>query len=511
MAQIPVRLNLTSKGFPLLSEKQGRTVIIPGQDLTGNPYSPAREEVDGSIAMPEIYYGHNIIPTAQGYQSAAYRTLSLPPAGTANDFSSTLVLRDSAGNKAYLAPTTGGRNYILKTYLGGWIRIADILPTGNGLVTTAYVNGLTYIWFEGVGCYTYNFTSDTLVPVILAGLTPANIRGITTAAGFLVAFGPTYLYWSSSIDPTDFIPSLTTGAGGGNVQDLKGTITTVIPHKLGFMIYSTYNIIIGFYTANIRFPFSYKEVQGSGGLAQQRYVDIDPVSGDHYAWTTSGLQLVTAQVTNGVFPEITDFLAGLYYEDFNETTVTFTQQFLAAPMVKKITTVADRYLILSYGPTSLTYALIYDTVLKRMGKLKINHVDCFEYLLLNTNAVDTPKNSVGFLQADGTVVIASFSADNIYAEGVMLLGKFQFARPVTAELYQICLENVRQDYAFTCRDLYSIDGKTTAGIATGYLQAASGLFRDYRFRASGLNHSLLFTGAFDMVSIVAYFSMNGYR
>lgn len=506
MAQIPFRINLGASGFPFLSELSGRTIVVPQLDQ-----SAPRTEIE-PVAVPCAYYMHNVIPTAQGYSSVVYQLLNLAPADTDNTFLNVFVIRDAAGNKAYLAVTTSGRNYILKTYLSGWIRTTDVAPlVAGGLVTTAYVNGVTYIYYQQVGCYTYNFATNVLAVQALTGLTANLIFGITTSNGFLIAYGSAVVYWSSTVSVTDFTPSIITGAGGGAVQDLKGAIVTVIPHKLGFMIYSTYNIVVGIYTANIRYPFALKEVVGSGGLANARLVDKDPVSGDHYLYGTSGVQLATSQITNSVFPELTDFLAGGYFEDYDESTGVFTTTFLSAPMVKKITSVADRYVVFSYGISVLTHALIFDTALNRFGKLKFTHVDCFEYLLLGAAPVDAPRNSIGFLQADGTVKLLSMAINAPYADGTIMFGKFQLTRQSICDLLSVEMENVRQDASLTVHDRATLDGKNLSARPTGYLAQTNGLFRQYRFRSSGLNHSLEISGAFNFTSIVMYFGQGGWR
>lgn len=507
MAQIPLRIGLTNTGFPFLSDSQGRTVIIPGFDVTGQSTAAS----DPNVAVPEIYYGHNIVPTAQGFRAVPYRTIADAPSDTDNFFQTIHTLRDSSGNKAYLGCTSSGRNYILRYPGTGWIRTTDY--GGGAAVTTAYVNGVTYIYYAGVGCKFYNFSTNALTSQTLTALTAADVLGIFASNGYMLAYTAVYVFWSSTIDPTDFTPSLVTGAGGGSVQDLKGIISCVREHEAGFVVYSNYNMIMGNYTNNIRFPFNFKEVLGGGGLSDPRHVAIDPVTEGHYSYTSSGLQLVGSRATEPIFPELTDFLAGLIYEDFDYSTDTFSSTSLAAQLLKRITSVADRYIVFSYGTSdaAFTYAIVFDVSLRRFGKLKCTHIDCFEYVLLETNAVDNARNSIGFLQADGTVYIASLSDNNQYAEGVVLLGKFQMARQNAVDLCSVEVENVRQDYQFSCTDLYSIDGKNTSGAVAGYEMQATGLFREYLFRTSGMNHSLLLKGAFDLTSVQAFFGMGGYR
>jgi len=89
---------------------------------------------------------------------------------------------------------------------------------------------------------------------------------------------------------------------------------------------------------------------------------------------------MSSQKAQIVLPEITDFLAGKVFEDFDEVTKELSLTELTATMKKKTKFISSRYLIVSYGITEFTHALIYDIALERLGKLKIAHVDCFEYL-----------------------------------------------------------------------------------------------------------------------------------
>ena len=512
MPQVVFRVDLKdSRGFPLLSEFLGRTVMMAGQDLQ-LPKRLITGGVEGNLASPDIYYCHNVIPNNQGYQSISYKQLAIAPYNTDNTFTQIFTLLDGSGNKAYFAITLSGNCYVLLNYLSGWVQTTSVAPsTYGGLVTTAYVNGITYIYFSGVGCYQYNWTTNTLDPVSLTGLVPSAILGIAESKGFMLAYSTTTCVWSSAITPTDFTPSIITGAGGGSIQGLKGTVVFAKRYKYGLMLYSTYNCIAVIFTGNANYPFNFSQVPGSGGISAPWYVDIDPVTSEHYAYTTDGLQLVTYQQSNNVLPEITDFFAGARFEDFNETTGVFTTTTLSSPMLKRITTIADRYVIFSYGIDTYTYALVYDTTLQRLGKLKVTHVDCFEYVLFGSAAIDSPRTSVGFLQADGTVLVASFTIDPLFGSGVMIVGKFQLDRAHTFTLQNIELENVPQASNFVCSDMYTIDGKTVAGIVPGYLLSSSGMMRTYGFNISGMNHSILFTGAFSLDSILLRGNEGGYR
>lgn len=507
MGQITYRANLSAKSIPLLSESFGRSVIVGDKDQNFNRQVTATEDSDKDIGIPQIYYGHNIMPTAQGMESIGYDPVT-PAVDGEMGFESIYVIRDAAENKAYFAHTDAGFNYVQEVGSSTWTKINDVSSTG--LISVAYVSGVSYIYFANVGCYKYDFTTNLLVAVPLTGITPANVIGVAAAAGYLITWTETEIAWSSTVDPTDFTPSIITGAGGGPVESTKGKITIVVTNFLGVIVYTTANAVAGVYSGNSRFPFNFREIIGAGGVASLDLIASGSGGGSQYAYTTSGLQLINSQTTQTVFPEITDFVAGEYFEDFNEDTLTFSTQILAAPMMKKLTVVSDRYLIMSYGVNSLTHAIVFDLVQKRFGKLKFPHVDCFELELLAPEVVETPRKSIGFLQADGTIRNVNFSVSSQFSNGVMLCGKYQYVRSRLLTMDGICLENVRAGANFNVYDLYSLDGKNNLR-QRAYLKSNLGLYREYNVHATGVNHSLLFMGAFYMVSLVLEFHVNGRR
>jgi len=502
MAQFVYRANLSAKTFPFLSENWGRSVIMPGPDNTYNFKVASPEDQDKDAGIPQIYYCHNVLPFGQGFQTIGYLPIVSPVPG--KSFTTQFLLRDGADNKAYLGITTSGE-WLINT--GGlWLSKG----TYGTQVTTAYVSGITYIWVSGVGCYKYDFGTSAFVSVTLTGLTIAGILGIAPSFGYLIAWTKNSVAWSSTIDPTDFTPSLTTGAGGGGVEGAKGSITFCLPHTLGFMVYTTSNVVVAMYSGNARYPFQFREIVNSGGCASQELISYDANTGNHYAYTTSGMQLISTQAGQTVFPELTDFISGQLFEDFDESTLTFSSAALTAAMAKKLTVVADRYIVLSYGISSLTHALVYDMIQKRWGKLKIPHVDCFEFQLTNPGVFEIPKQSLAFLQADGTIKIASFSLTASSASGCILLGKYQYVRARLLQLDQIDIENVHSSN-FSLKVLTALDGKNGVFTTPTAGPGSVGLQRSYYTRAIGMNHSILCLGNFNLASLVLTFNVHGKR
>lgn len=508
MAQVVYRGNLSAKSFPFVSENFGRSIIVSGPDQNFSRQLVASEDQDKDIGIPQVYYCHNVMPHGQGWQSVGYTSI-LPSAGSNYNFSNIYLLRDGSDNKIFMGVNTNGDMYVSDGTGAPWVYKQTV--TAGKLITTAYVSGITYIYVANVGCYKYNFATNAFVSVTLTSLTAANILGITYSAGYLIAWSNSTVAWSSTTDPTDFTPSLNTGAGGGAVESARGAINYCVPHTLGFVVGTADNCVAALYQNNNRYPFQFREIVNSGGMTSLDLVTWDANSPNLYAYTTSGIQLISTQQTQTVYPEITDFISGRYFEDFDESVNAFTTTVLNSAMQKKVAMVSDRYFIVSYGINELTHAIVFDMSLKRYGKLKVTHVQAFTYHLAAPGILETPRQSLGFLKKDGSVSIVDFSIGSPSLNGVLILGKYQYARSRWLQLDAIELESVRATQSFSLTVFSSYDGKSNDLITTPTLAQATGLTRKYTCRAVGVNHSLLFKGGFMCDSLVLTFNIHGKR
>jgi hypothetical protein len=248
----------------------------------------------------------------------------------------------------------------------------------------------------------------------------------------------------------------------------------------------------------------------SGGMTSLDLVSWDANSSGLYVYTTSGLQLISTQQTQTTNTEITDFISGSNFEDYDDVTKTFTETHLVAPMTKKLTVVADRYLVISYGVSGLTHAIVYDLITKRYGKLKVPHVQCFTYELPSVGILETPRQSFAFLQTDGKVVRVDFDIASTTSNGTAILGKYQYVRARNLILDTICLESTRVGQSFALTLMTALDGKNPVN-STPDLLSASGQQRLYGTRAEGKNHSLLLEGGFMLNSLILQFHIGSKR
>ena len=504
MAQRFYKVDIGNSIFPMLSEQQTRTTI---GSTTGK--ESAGENKVG------VAYCHNVLPSQYGFDSIGY--ISKIPASVFlpvdESFIDVRVIYGNARTRIHLAWDSEGTVYALFGTSLLWIPLSSTIPDTRSptfsaeSVTVGTVNGVSYIFYSGIGAFVYNETTNQMDPVTLVGLTIADILGVVASSGYLIAYTVNAVAWSSTLIPTDFTPSTVTGAGGGDVAGTAGDIIFCTSNTLGILIYSDANVIAGTYTGNTQFPFKFREVDSSkGGLALDKTA-YEANSSEQFVFSKAGLQSINSRKAENILPEVTDFLAGRRFEDYNETTKLYevTDLIASATMLKKIKYIASRYLIISYGLTEFTHAIVYDTALQKLGKLKITHVDVFEYIF---DQSEISKESIAFVLASGEVKLVDFSADT--STGVIILGKLQFVRSRFITLQGVEVENVETGDTLDVSSQVSLDGKNFTSVQAT-LADSDGNFREYVFRSTAKNHSLVFIGKFNLVTAQVRYVIAGRR
>lgn len=529
-----------------------------GLDMNFNRQIQSQADPDKDRGIPQIFYGHNIVPTGQGFQSVGYDK-KIPGLNGVSSFDRLINIKDSSDNQFLfslgLSLGGGSNNFIFDASIvpNLWNSVSPFAQgtfVSKPMVTTAYIRGNQYIFFQGLGCFQYQNLAgvQSLVPVVLAGLAINNILGITQSNGYMIAYDIKTVYWSNATLETDFVPSLQTGAGSGGVTDAKGRIIACLPLINGFIVYTTKNAVGANFTGNIRFPFIFKEVASSNGITDIEQVSFEANSAFHYVLTSAGVQKVDKIQAEELFPELSDFLEGEIFEDFDENLLQFSLSYLSSQLRTKVVFVSSRYLIISYGVNSgsFTHALCYDFAFKRWGKFRINHVDCFEFsqpnfygsrtyaqlagniysslrgtsysqLSTQQSIAEIPKKNIGFLQQDGTVQVVNFDFGSTTHDGVLILGKFQHERT-----RRIChqtseFENRVQGANFKYFILPTEDGKNylpavlPLAVNDEVDNPAVGENVKYEQRIDCRNFSTGFVGSFHIVSGVIDWTLGGRR
>lgn len=529
---------LNAAQFPLVANLQNRTVVLPRYDANvKTPRAFHGTDESANFNIPQLAYCENVVPTAEGLQSVTFTKVVDGLPGV-TDFDQVITLRDSEENNFLFCPAAG-KNYIYTAMYPTWTSTNPFPISNTGLVTRAYVNGRTFICYEKLGIYEYDPVTNTFNSVSITGLDLSSIRGIGNSSNYLLAFSDITVYWSSLVDPTDFTPSLTTGAGNGTPQDVKGKIRAVLGISGGFVIYTTRNAVGAMFTNNARSPFIYKEINNSGGIDSYEQVTSEQNAGPHYAWTTGGLQKITLQSAEAVSAEVNDFISGRMWDWFNKTnTSVVTEYYQGIEFPVKVTYVNSRFLVLSYSTLSSTYynyALIYDTALRRWGKVKFDHVDCFFYTypnlygdlsyeqLANTLYDDfdnvrylnlatgleskiPSKLAVAFVQSDGSVYILDMNYNKVVNhDAVAIFGKFQFDRSRNIGLQRVTVEGVYNPGNSTPSnfELYAIsnwDGYNAAAVKKLTKIREQGKAVTFAGRVIGENVTLVMRGTFALTS-----------
>jgi len=316
MAERFYEINLHDPNFALLSEQQTRTII-----------GATKERESTGDNRPGIAYMHNVMPSEYGLDSVGYNTVIPPvalPAGVS--FSDVRVAYGDAKSKIYIAWDSLGNVYVLINGFTIWLSLPATIPSTKASifstesVTIGTVNGVSYIYYSKIGAFNYNEITRQLDAVTLTGLNISATLGVVASSGYLVAYTDIAIAWSSTLDPTDFIPSQVTGSGGGNVAGTAGAILFCVSNTLGLLVYTANNTLAGTYTGNVQFPFKFREIQNSEGGISLDKVAYEANGSKQYVFSKAGLQALDSRGAEVIIPEVTDFLAGKRFETYNEIT-----------------------------------------------------------------------------------------------------------------------------------------------------------------------------------------------
>jgi len=523
MAFYTIRVNLSASEFPMLIANDGRSIISAGFDQNFVSIITAVTSLDKGI--PQVIYMQNVLPTKEGFKSVHYDQIIPPPAIAVLTEVYQIKVSSSYGDILLAPGVSRYTNFVLdpNVSLVTWsVTSAFGSPPPTALVTTATVQGITYICYSKYGIYQYNTGALHLVPVTFTALVVANVVAICEANGYLIAVTETAVAWGAVTNPTDFTPSLITGAGGGLLQEAVGKILMVAKVAGGFIVYCEGNMVAEQFTANGNYPFIATAIEGSAGLGNTGYNLFNPGDaiafgdnlGFHFAWTTNGLMQVTLNQAKLILSGVTDFIASNLIETFDWNTNIFTVTQLNLDLCVELKVIGERYLVISYGTANNTYthAIIYDFILLRLGKLAINHCCVFEINNVDFGDNGQINQQMAFVNSTTGISILNPNEATGFL-GVLLLGKFQFQR--TSMMVFLGAEvEVKQSFTNPSMELWvypTNDGKTFLPAQKIINQESATNIQIYSGKITGKNISLMIKGNFDVTSVVLNFTTGGTR
>lgn len=466
-----------------------------------------------------------------------------------------IILKDAKETPAILIPGGGLNAILIPSAIGGsWFKLQQFTASGQ-IVSFAYVNGRFFVFYEKQLLLEYASATTSMTDVSASLVFPAGfditmVRGIGTASNYMLLFTDITVLWSSPADPLNFNRALNNGSGFQIPQDVASQITCIKQISGGAIIYTLRNAVAMTFTNNAAAPFVFRGIPNSGGVLTERQVAAEGVDAAHYSWGTGGMQRVNLQIAVTIMPELADFLTANWYETYDYVNHQVVGAQAGSYFSVKLTYVGQRYLIVSYGlnADTYTYALVYDTLSERWGKLRINHVDVFTYPYPKNNSAGTgwryadipsdytaydnlrildlfttlpsaaveSKKTIAFLAADGSTSIVATdynaSSNQIGQKSVVIIGRIQEDRNHMTTLHQIEVEGIDgTEQAPRIFDLYSIDGKQISGIAEylAYDVTPDATYNNYLGTTTAKTHQLAFEGDFQLTSLLVQLAKHG--
>ena len=543
MAQISYRANLSAAVFPMSLSRASGSVIIPGPDQNyDRRLDPTGEQKTPGI--PQAIYLENVLPSVEGYQSVGYVS-SNPLPFPATEFVILEVKRPDGHWPILMAFRINTvQVYFYQDIAAGWVEIPSVgavavFPADPSLYFTTVIAGNIVIWVDG-SSYLYTYGGSDVLTYNNADYTPSGVLDdvvcVLSSYNYYILVKNTpqgvSVLWSSLLAPFNFVPSLVTGSGGGQIITTQGNAVSALPCPEGFYVYTKNNIIFAIYTGNSRYPFKFIPVKDSQGISTSLdvYSDLDESAG--LVFTRQGqFHIVSSDRAQQVAPELSEFLerANTYdsYDKVNNVVSTGRR-----PLgYRKVRPYAfgSRYLCVSIKETSaedneiFDAVIILDKLLNRYGKLKFQHTRLFTYMEYKGDLITGIRSDrlvLGAIDANTREVIRwtfvrepgeADLSPAINHNAVLILGRFQYARSREICVDEIVLEGSdgKNSPDTTVAVFPSRLGKSfdTPQIPHYVADASDNSVRRFYSTAEGRNVSLAIKGSFELSNVELVFHL----
>lgn len=553
------KVALNNANFPLISTKAQRAVFVPGLDAA--PRTPRvfmGSDASADYNMTQVIYAENVMPVAEGVRSVGYLPTipAATPATTA--FNSVFPLRDANENFVLFSPASNS-NFVHNPNTNTWTSLGGIaaisghaLAAGlnpvNSRVTYAYVDGRTFVCYSrlqssavtpvDLSIYEWQSATSTLVLATTVQNLPfaaGTIDGIASSSGNLIVWSNLTIAWApfngAAFNFQPFLNGAFTGAGHQIPEDIQGAITSIIGTSGGFVAFTRRNAIAANYHAEtLASPWIFREIPNAGGLENYEQATVEGSAANIQAYTTAGMQSITLNSAETTHGEVADFIAARQAESYDFNTQSLTTGRVSVNLFTKLTNIGNRYLVVSYGyfPGVFSFALVYDVVLRRWGKLRILHRDCFTYVYpsgaapltyaalldvqysdtalasyaeanVTNNGITAAHNAMAFLQADGTVLLAAWSQRETVDQAVVIIGRVQLTRQRNTQLNRLEIEGLE---AGTVSIQSSHDGRTIDGVHSTVTISHIDDYRVAGCLVDTKNFNVVIEGSFNLSTLI---------
>lgn len=532
---IPVRLSTTTTAFPWVSTEFGPSTIqrqpADQQLQLGRPSDGIQDDRD--LGVPSIVYMHNALPTLMGFKSVQYKKLGEP----IGDFDRVHRVPTKTMGVCYLF--IGKSSY---TYdAGGKV---TTVPMALGEVTIASHRGTVYL-FSRLRSSLY-ILADTGILKLVApvGITLDSIVGVASIGPHLVLYTVDTILRSSITAPLDFRPQLATSAGAISLSPQRGKIVTIqMMTQNSATVWTTTEAISLTISGSSASPFKLDRIVGVPGiptvshligydkvavLCSDGYILPDgkstPVAADVWQFLTStliedyigdtGLRRISAsgQYYSVDPDELSDCVAT---SPLNETELVVFRAI--KPIRHKLVLVGDRYMCFSYGfgcSPIYNWAVVYDTQLRRWGKLRVKHTHILDY---QPDSALTPLGIVVVAPGGQLLTLVEDCGNfdpsgNGAADSVLIYGRLEHVRGRDLTLYTATVTTSYEPTTPLAFKVWnSLNGHTISGVSSPDPVAAYQGIREYRMRITGKGASFGLFGSFNLTSVTVEVMAGGYR
>lgn len=500
MAEYKFTAAINPATFPLVTRFQARTIIIAGLDnRLRAANSSTRDSSDNNNNpqnLPQVLYCENVMPFNEGVASVSFDAIQEQVSG-ADEFDEVFMLRNENEDIVRFSPAQG-LNYTTPAFGTAWTSTDPLpgAPVGDE-VSIAYVNGITFVCYANLALLQWDGTNLNDVSASLQGVVIADIKAICGSGNYLCLLCEDLSFkWSTLVDPLDFADS-SAGAGSQIPVDIRGKPICLTSVSGGVIIHCAQNAVAAMATNNDQAPWVFREIKNAGGVSSRKAVSTDNTSGAVFIWGTNGFQRLGLRESEEMFPSLNDFLAGRVLEEFDGSTNTLTFQRLSSNLRVKVAYIAGRYIVVSYGADveEYDYALIYDLELRRWGKIKQGHVDCFSNF-------EDPLQSICLLKANGVVYRVILDRREQTAAGVLILGRYQLNRTNQICSQELELELLDDEEQPSVTILSNFNGTTVGYQMSMMATGGEANYREYQGQIEGKNISFLLKGSFTLASFI---------
>lgn len=281
------------------------------------PEDAAKKAYNQESQIPVFpYEGKDFLPTSYGYKSFFGVTSLLGIDSLTSTTQDLFIIQSAELKNILVALCNDGIWYKSGSSAGAWTHLVILAYTLGTLQEWTYVvlNRKVYCYRQGDS----NFYELTISGSALVATTKTpSFLNISTQLGIFRAGGRLGFWdssnsvsWSSIDNVEDFTPSTETLAGNSIFQDVVGNIVLIKTYKEGFIIYATKSIVVVNRQIDSMFLWETSSILTNNGIAYRRQVTVDNTGKVHFAYTPSGLFMISDGNISQVGTEFTDLLAG---------------------------------------------------------------------------------------------------------------------------------------------------------------------------------------------------------